>query len=295
MNRPKLLGVALALLTGALWGCSAPVGKFLAQNGTDMMTVVFLRTVVVCVIAGIWNILTDGFRGVRAKKEELPFLFLLGVMNTLFTAMGFLVSLKYLSVPVALLIHYLFPIATIAGEYFIFHQFPSVKKILAAVLVLLGLWIGMIQSGPAKGLEISPVGVLWGLLAVVGLAGQSLMGKMAAERHYNYKTLLLYSHVFGTLSIGLVKLFFDGMGDIFLLSFMDLFLISMIGVFAGVFAYAAYYISLRHISSSLASLLCTSEIVVGMTVTALVLLAPPSFFEMAGAGIIILAIGISIT
>lgn len=295
MKNLQVLGIILALTTGSLWGFCAPMGKMLAQNGTDMVTVVFLRSLVVCVVAGLWIIMVDGMRGVQAKKGELPFLFLLGIFNILFTAMGFLLSVKYLSVPVALLIHYLFPIATIVGEIFIFKQIPSKKKIIAAIMVFLGLWIGMIQTGASKTMDFSVVGILWGLLAVIGLAGQSLMGKIAAQRKYNYKTVLLYSHLFGTLILGIIKFLEFGMSDMFLLSFKEFSLIFSIGILGGVLAYGAYYISLKHISSSLASLLCTSEIVVGMLASAVILIAPPSTFEVIGASVIIFAIGISVS
>lgn len=285
----------MALLTGSLWGCSAPLGKILASQGTDMMTVTFLRTIIVCVISGLWIVFSKGIRGVLAKREDLPFFFILGVFNTLLTGVGFLVSLKYLSVPVAVLIHYLFPVLTIVGEYFIFRELPTRKKILAATLVLLGLWVGMFQGGAAQDVEISFVGVFWGLVAVLGLAGQSIIGKIAAEKQFDYKILLFYPHVFGSICLGIIKLFYGGMNDILYLNVTEFFLISLIGILAGVMAYAAYYTSLRYISSSLASLLCTSEIIVGIGITAVALLSPPTIFEVAGAGIIIFAIGISVS
>jgi drug/metabolite transporter (DMT)-like permease len=294
MTNFRPIGIILALLTGSLWGCSVPLGKILAQSGTNMLTVVFLRSLVVCVVVALWILLFNGVRGVRFKMAQLPFLISVGIMNIIFTAVGFLLSLKYLSVPVALLIHYLFPIATIAGEFFIFHQPLSRRKIIAALLVLWGLWVGMLQSGATKDITISAVGILWGLLAVIGLAGQSLMGKIAAQRHYDYKVVLLYSHIFGTALLGLIKFFAFGMNDVFFLSCNEVYIIVAIGMLGGVLAYAAYYISLKYISSSLASLLCTSEIIVGMLAASVILFTPPSGFEILGAGIIIFAISISV-
>ena len=294
MDKHKILGVTLALMTGTFWGFTAPMGKMLVHYGTNMVTVIFLRTIIVCLVTAPWILLADGPKGLRASRSEIPFYMLLGVMNTPFTALGFFSSLQYLSIPVALLVHYLFPMATLVGEFFIFREAPTARKIIAGLLVLAGLWVGMTQTEPGAVMEVSFLGLIWGLLAVVGLAGQSLMGKIAARRRYNFRKVLLYSHIFGAVYIGLIKIFTSGMGDVPLLSSPEWLLITLTALSAGVLAYAAYYIALRYISSSLGSLLCTSEIVVGMAASALVLMAPPTLFEVAGGGIIIFAIGLSV-
>lgn len=294
MDKHKILGITLALMTGAFWGFTSPMGKMLAHYGTNMVTVIFIRTLIVCLVTAPWILLADGPKGLKASGGEIPFYMLLGVMNTPFTALGFFSSLQYLSIPVALLVHYLFPMATLVGEFFIFRETPTARKILAGLLVLAGLGVGMVQTAPGAAVEVSFLGLAWGLLAVVGLAGQSLMGKIAAGRGYNFRKVLLYSHVSGAIYIGLIKLFTSGMGDIPLLSSPEWLLIVLTALSAGVLAYAAYYIALRYISSSLGSLLCTSEIVVGMAASALILAAPPTIFEIAGGAVIIFAIGLSV-
>lgn len=289
----KGLGVLLALSTGISWGIVSPLARILADHGVDMLTVIVLRTVIVVLFVGGLLSLSGYERGLKVQAGSLPLLLSIGVMGV-FTSTGFLFSIQYLNVPIALLIHYLFPLATALGALVFLRERPTVKQVFAGVLILFGLWVGLFRNSYFSQIQFTGLGVFWGLLAVAGLSGQSLLGRSAALKGLDYRRVVFYSNLFGLLALGAVKLAFFGVSDVFSISYSDLLLILVIGLIGGALASITYYSSLRFISSPLASLLCTLEIVVGMLGSSLLLKLAPSIPEMAGAIIIIFAIRLSL-
>lgn len=287
------IGVLLALSTGISWGLVSPLARLLAERGVDMLTVIFLRTIIVSIMVGASILFSRGGEGFRATRRDIPLLITTAVM-VVFTSTGFLFSIKYLNVPVALLIHYLFPLATILGALIFLREIPSRKQVTAGALVLFGLWVGLYDNNTFSQIQFSGLGIFWGLLAVVGLSGQSLLGRTAALRRLDYMKVVFYSNFLGLFILGIIKVYFYGMSDILSVSPGDMSLILFIGLIGGTLASVAYFSSLRFISSALASLLCTSEIIVGMLGSSILLKFSPSIPEFAGACIIIYAIRLSL-
>lgn len=291
-------GVLFALMTGLSWGMVSPVAKELGFLGVDMVTVVFLRAFIVSIALGIWMLLhTHGIAGMKVSLRQFSFFSLSGLLTVVFTGGGFLISLKYLSVPVALILHYTFPLVTMVGSMLILRDKPTLLQILSGALVIFGLWIGVFAN--YDGSSISVAGIMWGLISIIGLAGQSVLGRYLAVASHNEpadrNVLLFYCLFTGAIMIGLIKFFTVGMGDIPEI-FSDgkkLFLLLLQAFFGNLFPYWAYFTSLRYISANTASLICTSEIVVGMAIAAVWFGTIPSLYEMIGAGIIIVAIGVS--
>ncbi len=291
--RNRSFGVILALSAGASWGIVSPLARLLADRGVEMLTVIFLRTIIVTLIVGALLLLSGDSEKFKARKRDIPLLLATAVMVVL-TSIGFLLSIQYLNVPIALLIHYLFPLATILGAILFLRETPSRKQVLAGALVLFGLWVGLFDNRSFYQMQFSGLGIFWGLVAVAGISGQSLLGRTAALRGLFYQNVVFYSNFLGLFMLGFFKQYLYGMTDILSLTRSDLSLILIIGMTGGALASVAYYSSLRFISSALASLLCTSEIIVGMLGSSILLKFSPSIPEFAGACIIIFAIRLSL-
>ncbi len=174
LRHTRALGIVLALLTGTFWGVGAPIIKTLAQEGISMVTVIFLRTLFVSVLMGLWVFFSESARGFRITGREHRFFLVMGILNALFTATGFFFSIKYLPISTALLLHYLFPMVTIGGEWIFFHQTPSKGRVLAAFLILFGLWVGVAQISLSQDIQATLLGFLCGILAIVGLGSSFL-------------------------------------------------------------------------------------------------------------------------
>ncbi len=288
MNK-HFIGILFALCTGISWGVVSPLGRALALRGVDMATVIVLRAFLVTICCGTYLAWCDR-ASLKKTVQEQGLLFIYGILSVVCTYTGFLYSLKYLTVSAALIIHYTFPLVTLIGGIFITRERPTFAQIVSAFLILLGVWVGMF-FGKGGAQNIALPGILWGLVAVMGLAGQSLLGrKIAKEGRITQGSLIFYSHLWGGLCMVLAKHLSAGWHDIALLSHSDwgsIFLLTAIG---SLLAYAAYYTALKYISATAASLVCTVEIVTGISLAAALSKEMPTTNEIWGSAIIILAI-----
>ena len=199
-------------------------------------------------------------------------------------------SLEYLSVPEALVIHYTFPLAAIIGSLYITHERPSTLQYIAGILIICGVFTGMGGSAEAV-LGVPLPGLLWGLLAVVGLSGQALVTRRFSMRHETDEfRLLFFSNIAGGIILGVYKTLWYGWGDIANMT-VPLFGLMALQAFAASFiAYACFFAALKYIPAAAVSLLCTMEIIVAVVLTAVFVHQMPSHHEIIGCALILVAI-----
>jgi drug/metabolite transporter (DMT)-like permease len=283
------VGVFAALITGASWGVVGPFGRLLALRGADMVTVVILRTFLTAAILFAWLFLRERQALRISFRDSLPLLFY-AVLAVPLTSTGFLYSLKYLTVPAALIIHYTFPLATLLGGLWITREKPTTLQYLAAFLVILGVWTGIFASD-ASDVGFSLLGVFWGVVAVIGLSGQFILGRaLISKKRFSGVPLLLYSNVFGGLFMVVIKHFLSGWSDLALLESLDWYSIVIMSVVGSVLGHGAYCFSLRFISAATASHLCTVEILTGIALAGFMNHEIPTLREINGSLLILLAI-----
>ena len=192
--------------------------------------------------------------------------------------------------PEALVIHYTFPLAAIAGSLYITHERPTALQCLAGVLIVCGVFIGMGGSVDAM-LNISLPGLFWGLLAVVGMSGQALVTRRFSLRHkVDEFRLLFFSNAVGLVLLFVFKTFWYGWGDLANFT-ITRFSLMTLQAFTGSFvAYGVFFAALKYIPAAMTSLLCTMEIVVAVVLTAVFVHQVPSVHEVIGCALILVAI-----
>lgn len=283
-------GVFCALTAAVCWGLISPIAKIIGGAGVDLMSVMVFRSLFTLASVGIFLYFSRGLSVFRASRGELRFYFVSGALSVAAAGGGFLNSLETLTVAEALIIHYTFPLAAIIGSLFITREKPTLLQTIAGLLILLGVYIGM--GGASASFSKMPiVGILWGMLAVFGMAGQSLITRRYSLSHeLDQLSLLFWSNLFGGLLLFAFKSWHYGWGDLY--SFTPgLFLLMTLQALSGsVIAYGAFFTSLKYIPAAVTSLLCTLEIVVAVVLTAIFVGQPPSLHETVGCAIILAAI-----
>ena len=283
-------GAALALSAAVCWGIISPVAKVLAAAGIDLMTVMVFRSLFTLVASGLFLAFCEGREAFCFDVEHRRFYIISGILSVAFAGGGFLTSLEYLSVPEALVIHYTFPLAAIAGSLYITHERPTALQCLAGVLIVCGVFIGMGGSVDAM-LNISLPGLFWGLLAVVGMSGQALVTRRFSLRHkVDEFRLLFFSNAVGLVLLFVFKTFWYGWGDLANFT-ITRFSLMTLQAFTGSFvAYGVFFAALKYIPAAMTSLLCTMEIVVAVVLTAVFVHQVPSIHEVIGCALILVAI-----
>lgn len=283
-------GALLALTAAVCWGIISPVAKVLAAVGIDLMSVMVFRSLFTLAASGLLLLFCEGREALRLDAEHRRFYIISGLLSVAFAGGGFLTSLEYLSVPEALVIHYTFPLVAIMGSLYITHERPTALQCAAGVLIVCGVFIGMGGSLGAL-MNISLHGLFWGLLAVVGMAGQALVTRRFSLGHtVDEFRLLFFSNAVGIVLLFAFKTLWYGWGDLANFT-LPLFSLMTLQAFTGsLVAYGVFFAALKCIPAAMASLLCTMEIVVAVALTAVFVHQIPSVHEVIGCALILVAI-----
>lgn len=290
VNNSYVRGVLMALGTAVLWGATSPISKYIGSRGVSMVSVMCYRALLVVIIVAFWLRYKLGRGWYRIDRSLLFTYMLLGLLTIVLNACGFMLSCVYLTVPQALMLHYTFPLVTMAGSFFITKEPPSLREAAAGFAVLAGLYIGF--TGKGGGLvSVSSAGLLWGIASSIGLAGQTLLSRrILRDGKSDPMRQLFFIHLFGGIMLAVGKSIFSGWGDIRAVDGVIFTLMQYAVLGSSLGAFWLMYSALKFIGASLVSLICTLEIVFGLIITALALRQPPTLFELIGCAMIAAAV-----
>ncbi|MEG2185515.1 MAG: DMT family transporter, partial [Cloacibacillus sp.] len=239
----------------------------------------------------LWFVLRkESYKLVLSRKMYGIYL-LLALFTMFFNATGYLISCTYLSVPQALIIHYTFPLVTMIGGVFVTSEKPSVSQYIGSIMVLMGLYIGFMFGTTASNVRISTMGLAWGILSVLGLSGQTLISrKISLTGLSDPLVQLFYVHCFGGLLLIIGKSVLLGWEDLVHLTPAIFFVMQYPAIVSGLIAFGLLFASLKYIPASIASMLCTLEILFALLLTPILLHQIPTFYEIIACGIILFAV-----
>ena len=282
-------GVCIALLAALSWGFMSPIVKLIAAAGVSLMSAMVVRGLFTAAIMGAWLCCTRGRSVFCQPRRVMRYYLLSGFLTVVCAGCGYLMSLEYLTVAEAMIIHYSFPLVTMLGALWVTREKPTRLQVLAGFLIVAGVFAGLGGGGNFAAISLS--GVLWGLLAVAGISGQTLVARRAALDGVNDQaSLLFFSHLFGGLAILCAKSAFLGWGDLALLTPYLALLLALQALCGSLVGYGLFYVSLKYIPAPIASLLCTLEMVVAVILTALIVGQSPTLHETLGCAVLIAAI-----
>lgn len=258
--------------------------------GTDMLTVGFLRALIMTVGAGIvlWLFAPRYF---KAGRKQLFQISLLAGPCMVGIYAGFFFALQYLSVSMTMVVFFTHPLLTTIGSLIITRETPNRYQVVGALLTIAGVTVGVFPTGGVLFETIHPVGLAWCLFAAVGLSLYSLFGRLSAQTGFvPQPTLFFYIQFFGVGWLALVKSFGTGWGDLLTLSAPEFGWILFVGLVGSLLGYSIYFYGLRTIQASTASIVSSIEIVTAILLSSILLGQHPAPREIAGALLIIMAI-----
>lgn len=173
---PFRWGLALALLSSASFATSGPFAKSLLATGWTPLAVVTLRVVGAAVALLPWVV--SAMRGRWAVlRTEWPTVVAYGLVAVAVAQLAYFNAVRTLSVGVALLLEYSGILLVVAYLWVFQGVRPSRLTGVGVVVSIAGL---LLVLDVFAGLTVDGVGVLWGLLAGVGLAAYYVI---SAQRH----------------------------------------------------------------------------------------------------------------
>lgn len=290
-SRSTGAGILVALLSAATFATSGPFAKSLLETGWTPGSVVFLRIAgaalllavpTVRALGGRWGLLRRGWRQVVAY----------GVAAVAVPQLAFFYAVQHLSVGVALLLEYLGLVLVVAWQCLAARRLPRLPTVFGIVLAMVGLVLVLDVFGSVR---VDGVGVVWGLIAALGLASYFLLSGHAAEEQL--PPLVLAG---GGLVVGAVTFAFLGATGVLPMSF-EVRSVSLAGAslpwwvavlelaaIAAAMAYIAGIVAARVLGAKLASFVGLSEVMFAVLFAWLLLGELPRPVQLVG-GLFILA------
>ena len=159
-------GLALALLSAATFGTSGTFGSALIEAGWSPAAAVTARASLSALLLTVPAVLQLRGRWALLRRDAVP-VAMFGLIAVAGCQLFYFSAIQRLPVGVALLLEYLGVLLVVGWLWLRHGQRPRRRTVAGTAAALAGLALVLGVTGHVR---IDPIGVMWGLLAAVGLA-----------------------------------------------------------------------------------------------------------------------------
>jgi drug/metabolite transporter (DMT)-like permease len=283
-------GLTLAVLSAATFGTSGAFASSLIRAGWSPAAAVITRVAVAAAVLtipaliqlrGRWSLLRRGAGRAAAY----------GLVAVAGCQLFYFNAIERMPVGVALLLEYLAAVLVVGWLWLRHGQRPRRLTVAGAAVAIAGLAMVLDLGGPAR---IDPVGVMWGLLAAVGLAIYFLLGAATDEEPLPPVVMAWAGMCIG--AVALAALGWMGVlpltvatGSVGFLGHRVSWVVPMLGLslLAAVIAYVAGIGAARRLGAKLASFIGMAEVLFAILFAWLLLGQLPSTVQFLGGAFIL--------
>ncbi len=177
-------GLALALLSAATFGTSGTFGSALIEAGWSPAAAVTARISLSALLLTVPAALQLRGRWALLRRDAVP-VAMFGLIAVAGCQLFYFSAIQRLPVGVALLLEYLGVLLVVGWLWLRHGQRPRRRTVAGTVAALAGLALVLGVTGHVR---IDPLGVMWGLLAAVGLAIYFLISAATGQAPRNTST-----------------------------------------------------------------------------------------------------------
>ncbi|HEY0643857.1 MAG TPA: DMT family transporter [Nocardioides sp.] len=291
-------GLLLAVASAATFGLSGALARGLLDTGWSAGAAVGLRTAIAAAV-----LLVPGALALRGRwhllRDSAGIVAVYGVSAVAGAQLCYFYAVTYMQVSVALLLEYTAPVAVVMWLWLRHGHRPSALTLLGAAIAAAGL---VLVLDVVSGAELSTVGVLWALGAMVGAASYFVISadesnglpgiSLAAGGLLVGGTVLLGAAAVGLLPFDVSTA--DAVYDGFSLPWWQP--VVALGLVTAAFAYVTGIAANRRLGSRLASFVALGEVLAAVLWTWLLLGELPGAIQLAGgllvlAGVVVVKLG----
>lgn len=283
-------GLALAIVSAATFGTSGTFGSALIDGGWSPAAAVLARITLAALLLtvpaiiqlrGRWRLLR------RSAGQTVAF----GVFAVAGAQLCYFNALKLVPVGLAILLEFLGIILVVGWLWLRHSQRPRRLTVAGAVVALAGLALVLNLTGTTR---INPLGVMWGLLAAVGLAIYFLISAAEGEDPLPPLAMAWAGMCTGAITLGVLGLahafpVVARTSDVTLIGHQVSWVLPVIGlsVIAAVLPYIAGIGAARRLGAKLASFIGLAEVLFAVLFAWLVLGQLPAPVQFAGGAFIL--------
>jgi drug/metabolite transporter (DMT)-like permease len=288
--RHRNSGTALSVSSAILFGTSGPLASAIMATGWSPPEVTNAR-VVAAVVLLLPVVALVRPAVLRLRTRDLPLVFGLGLLGVAGTQLFFFIAVSRVPVSVAMLLEYIAPVLVALWVRVVRKTHLRTTVWLGIALALVGLCM---IAQVWQGLRLDPLGFAAGIGSAVCTAGFYLLGERGVEKHdpigLATLSLLIGAVLLSLLSppwtlpvhlLGAATTIGGGHPSVWLL-------VLLLAMFSTVLAYVAGTVSLKSVSSALASVLGLIEPLVA-TIMAWLLLGQVLDLSQILGGVVLLA------
>lgn len=277
------------IMTGLMFGTAGCFVRVLSDEGFDNSTIVFQRMVVAVILlaAGMAILKPSLF---KVKLKDIWLMAGGGIAGMLLTNYSFSVSSANMTLSFSTVLLALYPGVVVVFSAVLFKERITVRKILFIGLAILGsvMVSGLLET--LGNIEISPKGLIFGIMAPIFAAVYAIFTKLAMDKGYDAVTVSFYCVIFALIAItpfadirSTAEYVADMPGKHLL--FMAFHSIAVILI-----PYVLYNISFKYFDPSLASILSSLDPVSAMALGLILYDEVPTVLMVCGVGVAIIAL-----
>lgn len=249
------LGIILIFLAGACFGFLGIFGKYFYSLGFDtgeILTVRFVIASFVLCFYFCYHYLVNKKNYFYTSKRQFIISSLLGILGYAFFSSLLFISFKYLSVSLAVMLLFTFPVFVFIGSVFFYKEKVTSVKILSLVLALSGLLLLFTVEVKVDSIH----GVLYALGSAVFYAIYILVSDKFQK---NIHPLTSSYYVISASALTLLIINKPDFHHIFQADTKSLFMFVGLGIIGTVFPLTLFLAGLQRVSGIKASVLGTVE------------------------------------
>lgn len=170
-------GAIITLIAGILWGFSGCCGQYIFDNfHAEPQYLTAYRLSIAGALLILYGFLTDRKNMVNIWKDKkpVPRLLCFAVFGLMFNSLSYLTAISYSNSGTATILQYLGPLLIMIATCFMDRRLPLPREVIAIILALLGTFF-LATHGDIHTMVITPLGLMWGLLAALFLATYTMI------------------------------------------------------------------------------------------------------------------------
>ncbi len=165
-------GAILTLMAGTLWGFSGCCAQYIFVNfGSQPQYLTAYRMLFAGILMVVYSMITDRENMIALFKDKgfRLRLIIFGTVGVMFNSLAYLTAISYTNSGTATILQYLGPLLIMMATCFMARRMPTKVEVTAIALAIAGTFL-LATHGNIHTMVINPLGLIWGLIAALGLA-----------------------------------------------------------------------------------------------------------------------------
>jgi drug/metabolite transporter (DMT)-like permease len=281
----EILGFIYVLLAGVGFGFLGIFGRLAFQNGLSVGELLTFRFFLASLLLGA-GLLIFRPQLLKLSLKQIGISAALGVFGYAVFSTLYFKSIEGISVPLAALLLFTFPIFVNLGAHFILKEPMTKRQVVSLAFACVGL--GILLWGPLVINTLSSV-----IFAVVAAITYSIYVLVSGRYQKNVSPLSSSLYVITFAGLALFVFHQPDLGKIATLNSQQIYIILGIAIISTIGPLTLFLAGLQRLSSSKASIVVMIEPVIAAIAASLLLQEQLTTLQLCGAGLILVALALN--